>query len=124
MISPSSQQRTGFTWPESGNASIPAPPIKSFRASWISNQGKEPRRSAGSAFHLRQTHHQGGAGSRHLVEIGDVFQPPASGRKPHVMHLEVFRGAMVERERVDGQPGNVALFHQPLCCLDRKSWEM
>src|SRR5262249_36100854 len=78
-----------------------------------SDQRDEARRTAGCILHLRQSHDQHGAGRRHLVEISDVFQPPAARRQPRVVNFEVLRRTVIERQRVDGQAHDLALLHQP-----------
>ena len=50
---------------------------------------------------------------RHLVEIGDVLDPPAPRGQPELVRLEIARGPVIERERIDRKAGDAALLDQP-----------
>src|SRR5215472_12566450 len=76
-------------------------------------QCDHPGETAGRIFHFRSADHQGRARLRDLVEIGDVFEPPATRRQPQLVGLEVSRWAIVERHGVNRKASHLALLHQP-----------
>ena len=55
------------------------------------------------------------------AEIGDAFETPAAGGQPGIVGGEVGRRAEIERQRVDGDAGGVAVLDQHLRRLRRGS---
>src|SRR5439155_21014913 len=63
------------TRPNDGRQHLARPPLPEADLSY---EREKPRGPPGCILHLRQTHDQHGAYSRHLVEIGYIFQSPAT----------------------------------------------
>src|SRR5437868_1510775 len=74
----------------------------------------QPRGPAGCTFYLCNADDERCAGCRHLVEVGDVLQPPAPRRQPGGVNLEILRRTNVERKRVGSEADHLALLHQPI----------
>ena len=73
----------------------------------------EAGKATGAAAEPRKADGHQRAGFGHLVQIGEIFQAPAAGGQPQIVHrIRACQAALVERGGIDADPVDLAFGHQ------------